>query len=189
MIVDESSSMGGKEQEVMDGYNAFLNEQLRIKEDANLSLIKFGSYVSTVYSNIQLQSVPMLDRNSYRPAAMTALFDAIGDGIRLIDTYKRSEDRAIVVIITDGGENASTRYTEQQVKQMIADRTARGDWSFIYIGECAQQFAAKMGISAKNAINFCHEKGKIKANFEAASVACSALRSNKMKASDALLNN
>ncbi|RWS21425.1 VWA domain-containing protein-like protein [Leptotrombidium deliense] len=189
MIVDESGSMGGNVNEVVEGYNTFIQDQLKLADEARLHLLKFNDNVNTVLRDVNLANVPLLGGHSYTPGGNTALFDAMGDGINSVASSKRIDERAIVVIITDGYENASRRYTEQQVRDLIARYKAHGDWSFVYIGECSQQFAARMGIPASNAINFCHEKGKIRANFEAASAACTNLRSNKLKASDVLFNN
>ncbi|RWS24401.1 VWA domain-containing protein-like protein [Leptotrombidium deliense] len=189
MIVDESSSMGGNEVQVIEGYNAFVRDQLQLQGEARLHLVKFHSIVNVVYRDLPLTNVPLFDNNAYRPQGSTALFDAIGDGINSVASSKSNDERAIIVIITDGGENNSKRFNEQQVKDLIARYKAQGDWTFVYIGECSQQFAAKMGIPPKNAVNFCHEKGKIRANFEVASVAVTNLRSNKLRASDVLLNN
>ncbi|RWS26571.1 VWA domain-containing protein-like protein [Leptotrombidium deliense] len=189
MIVDESGSMTGNENEVIGGYNTFIQDQLKLGDEARLHLLKFNSNVTTVLQDVPLANVPLFNTSSYRPNGGTALYDAMADGINSVALTKQNDERAVVVIITDGGECSSRRYTEQQVKDLIAKYKSHGDWSFVYVGECAKEFAASMGIPASNAINFCHEMGKIRANFEAASIACTNLRSNKLKASDFLLNN
>ena len=61
----------------------------------------------------------------YHAAGCTALFDALGDAIRhivSIHRYARPEDipgHTIFVVTTDGMENASHKYSSDQVKKMI----------------------------------------------------------------------
>ncbi|RWS18699.1 VWA domain-containing protein-like protein, partial [Leptotrombidium deliense] len=146
LIVDESGSMEGKENEVIEGYNTFIQDQLKLADEARIHLLKFNSSVTMVLQDMPLVNVPLLNRNSYRPDGGTALYDAMADGINSVALTKRSDERAVIVIITDGGECSSKRYTEQQVKDLIAKYKSLGHWSFVYIGECAKEFAANMGI-------------------------------------------
>ena len=51
VLLDESLSMKKKKHEVIQGFNAFIREQKRLKSDnSKLYFIKFSTYVSIVHS-------------------------------------------------------------------------------------------------------------------------------------------
>ncbi|MGH2224045.1 hypothetical protein, partial [Enterococcus faecalis] len=66
-----------------------------------------------------------MTRDDYQVGGCTALIDAIGDAIRHIGNihrYARAEDvpaHTIFVITTDGMENASRKYSAQEVRRKI----------------------------------------------------------------------
>jgi hypothetical protein len=70
---------------------------------------------------------------------MTALLDAIGKGIHQIESeYARKiqndEMSVVVVIITDGAENASQFFNYQSIARKIKERDQTGKWTFSFIG-------------------------------------------------------
>jgi hypothetical protein len=60
------------------------------------------------------------------------------------------------VITTDGQENASHRYTSDQVKKMIERQKEKYGWEFLFIGANidAVETAARYGISRDRAVNY-----------------------------------
>ena len=60
------------------------------------------------------------------------------------------------VITTDGQENASHRYTSEQVKKMIERQKGKYGWEFLFIGANidAVETAARYGISRDRAVNY-----------------------------------
>ena len=53
IILDESGSMGNKKSDVLGGYNSFIEDQKKIKNDqARLYLVKFNTSVSVVHKGI-----------------------------------------------------------------------------------------------------------------------------------------
>lgn len=73
--------------------------------------------------------------------------------------YARPEDvpeHTMFVITTDGQENASHRYTSEQVKKMIERQKGKYGWEFLFIGANidAVETAARYGISRDRAVNY-----------------------------------
>ena len=60
------------------------------------------------------------------------------------------------VVITDGQENASHKFTKSQVKEMINHQGEKYNWQFIYLGANQDAFAeaGAVGIAMANAANF-----------------------------------
>ena len=155
VILDESGSMATKKADIIGGYNQFLRDQKALTVDQmRLSLTKFNTLCSTVYSAMPVAGVPELTEATYVPGGMTALFDAIAESVRLAD--KQTVDRVICLIITDGLENSSRETTKDQVVAIIKERTDRGSWSFVYLGEDPERWAHETGTSVRNTAQYNH---------------------------------
>jgi hypothetical protein len=140
---------------VIGGWNGFLEKQQGVAEDeATLMLTKFNTVVSVAIDALPIAQVPKLDTKSYTPGGMTALFDAIAESVRLAD--KQTFDRVICLIITDGLENSSRETTKDQVVAIIKERTDRGSWSFVYLGEDPERWARETGTSVRNTAQYNH---------------------------------
>ncbi|XP_054165807.1 uncharacterized protein LOC128963329 [Oppia nitens] len=188
VILDESGSMGNKKSDVLGGFNSFVSDQKQIKNDhARLYMVKFNTTVSIVHKGIDLADVPELTANNYLPGGMTALYDAIAEGVRLADKDKKEDERVICVIMTDGEENSSRETTKQQVKDIITGYQNRGDWTFIYIGENPDRWSRDAGMSGGNATNYDHVDTR--RNYMMANSAVSQFRRSLSKQSSNLLSN
>ena len=75
----------------------------------------------------------------------------------------------IFVIITDGLENASTKFTKQKVKEMISDKQEQDGWDFIYLGANidAAEEAGAIGVKKANAVTYRNTKSGVRANYDA----------------------
>jgi Mg-chelatase subunit ChlD len=157
VILDESGSMATKKADVIGGFNQFLRDQKALTVDEmRLSLTKFNTLCSTVYSAMPVAAVPELTEATYVPGGNTALFDAVAETVRLADKDKLEDERVLVLVMTDGQENSSRETTKAQIQAIIAERTARGNWSFAYIGENPERWARETGASVRNAVQYQH---------------------------------
>ena len=59
--------------------------------------------------------------------------------------------------MTDGEENLSKETTKEEVKDIISGHEAKGDWTFIYIGENPERWSIETGMSYLNAMKFDFE--------------------------------
>lgn len=155
LILDRSGSMGGLEDDVIGGVNAFLAEQKKLPDASLIGFVRFDSEAIERFREMtDLASCSPLAREEFQPRGGTPLLDAVGTTIARLDEDLRTinPDRAIVVIITDGQENSSCEYTKARVKQMIEERRASGRWSFIYLGANVDAFAegGSLGVDTGN---------------------------------------
>ena len=120
-ILDKSGSMSGLEADTIGGFNAMIDKQRREAGEALVSTVLFDTDCTVVHDRVNLADVPKLTEREYCPGGCTALLDALGGAIHHIGSvhkYAREEDvpeRTLFVITTDGMENASRRYTSDQV--------------------------------------------------------------------------
>lgn len=162
VVIDKSGSMAGKDKDVIGGFNTFLADQQKEPGEARLSMVLFDTTVTRVHASMPIQGVSPLDEKTYRTGGGTALLDAVGSTIRLIEDEiaarpaEQQPDKIIAVIMTDGEENSSIEYNLEQLKQMIEERQNSRRWEFIFLGANVDAFdsARGLGINMANASNF-----------------------------------
>ena len=140
LVIDESGSMSGTEEDVVGGFKKVVDEQKAIKEGScTVSYFKFASNVEEVFVGKDVNDVEYLD-GKYVPGGMTALFDGVGTAIdrigKWLDSMKEEDkpEKTMVVIMTDGGENFSKEYSAKKVKEMIKHQEEKYNWTFVYMG-------------------------------------------------------
>src|SRR5437868_8068573 len=121
VVLDESGSMMGmdgvKRDGVIDGYNKFIEDQCKVDGNDLCAVIRFGSKVD-VSPVMQLKCTPRLDKENYKPNGNTALYDAVCTAIGVSADYKELAPQ--FVILTDGNENCSMKFTETEMIELIA---------------------------------------------------------------------
>lgn len=126
-IGDRSGSMSGLEKAHADGYNQFVKEQCGEKNSTFfLTTIIFDDRVEFITKNTPIGSVKKATKETFKARGSTALYDAIGLGIEhMREIYAQnnqsSQSNYIIVVMTDGFENASKKYTKKMIKEMIKD--------------------------------------------------------------------
>jgi hypothetical protein len=158
-ITDQSGSMGTIKRAVIDGFNGFVQEQREVPGQARMTHVKFHNETEPpLYQGVPLAEVPLLDEATYTPCGTTALFDAVcatldAQGLRI--QQEGWADQVIVVILTDGDENASVNHTEEQMTTMIAHARKHG-WHFVFLAANQDAFkkASIYGIPAATTSNF-----------------------------------
>lgn len=178
MIVDRSGSMSSCKQEVIEGMNKFVAEQKKLPGRCFLTSVIFDHEYEVCYESRDIQKLGYMGDDTYVPRGMTALYDAIGRTIESCRARfgKTNPDRIICVIVTDGLENASKEFTQEQVRKMVSDA---GDWRFVFIGanQDAVLTAQEMAMPTAGAMSVpIGARGTRQSMLYAANVSC-ALRS------------
>jgi hypothetical protein len=148
LVVDRSGSMGKLAATVRDGINEYV-ATLRADKDVRyrVTLVLFDHEWTLLCENVKPKAVPALITENYYARGMTALWYAVG---RTIDNFERNtgpldqDEKVILVVNTDGQENAShqlvdletqlTLYDRDKVAAMLKEREERG-WTTLYLGQ------------------------------------------------------
>ena len=186
-ILDRSGSMAGLEADTIGGFNAMLEKQKGEPGEAYVSTVLFDNECHVIHDRVDLNSVSPLTRKEYYVRGCTALLDAVGGAIHHIGNvhkYAREEDRpekTLIVITTDGMENASHRYSYPQVQELIRRQQKKYGWEFIFLGANidAAREAARFGISADRAANYHADSQGTAVIYDAVSEAVSNVRSQR----------
>jgi hypothetical protein len=174
VILDKSGSMGPKQADVIGGFNRFLDEQRKVPGRARMILTQFNTEVTPPTPAVPVEEVLPLTTETYTPGGNTALLDAIAQTVGRADTEKRPNERVLCLIITDGEENSSRETTLGQVKGIIGEREARGDWTFAYLGAAPDRWMRESGMSAGSVARFRIAEPGV--SFRDASAATTRLR-------------
>ena len=182
-ILDKSGSMAGYETDTVGGFNATLAEQKELDGKALISTVLFSNESRVIHDRVDVKTIEPMSEKDFRVGGCTALLDAIGGAIRHISkvhTYIRPEDvpeHTVFVIMTDGFENASHRYSSDEVKAMIKEKEALG-WEFIFLAANidAVETASRIGIRSDRAANFSQDGEGFAMSYAAANCAIRTLR-------------
>ena len=166
LIVDASSSMNPLTKSTISGVNEQIDSIKQLEKEFpnqkyNMSFIHFSDSVTIEYSDRKSSALEHISESNYRCSGMTALLDAIGVGVRNLnekigDKIASGEAAAVVVIITDGEENASREFDGSKVKSMIEELQATNRWTFTFVGANIDSIstASRYGIDVKNVMQF-----------------------------------
>lgn len=175
-VLDSSGSMSAIEDDTKGGFNAFLEDQRDEEGSATVTLYDFNTNVNLVYHEYPIEDAPKLDDDNYTPGGKTALHDALYTAVtetaeRVSD--KESADRpdnVIVVVLTDGKENASETHQER-VREQVEYRRKEFGWEFLFIGanQDAALTAASMGMDEDRSLNMSHSGEGTRAAYESTS--------------------
>lgn len=183
-IVDRSGSMVGLEDDTVGGINAVLARNREAEGEAIVSIVLFDNEAEVLVDRVPLAEVRDLTREDYWVRGCTALLDSLGGSIRHIGRvqgYLPDEYRAehmIFVVTTDGMENASTRYSYEEVKRMVEARTEEG-WEFMFLGANIDAVgeAARIGIKSDRAAKYVPDGEGTSVMYDAVADACCGMRS------------
>ena len=185
-ILDRSGSMAGLEQDTIGGFNAMIEKQKKEDGECYISTVLFDNVSEVLHDRVRLSDIkPMTDRE-YTVRGCTALIDALGGAIHHIGNihkYARPEDvpeHTMFIITTDGMENASQRYSSDEVKRMIERQKKRYGWEFLFIGANidAVETARRYGISEDRAVNYNADAKGTGILYESVACAVSSVRSS-----------
>ncbi len=144
IILDQSGSMGGLAEDLRGGINSYIND-LKADEQSKylVTIVNFDSVNNheVVCGGLLPVAVPTLNLNNYAPRGGTPLLDAVGLAINALGNV----DKAIVVVFTDGFENASREFSLEQVQALVKAKEEAG-WAFEYLGAGQDSWAGGAAI-------------------------------------------
>ena len=166
VVLDRSGSMSNCVHQTIDALNGYLIGMQNEKTEGVVTVSLFDSQsIEIGVDKVQIKDLSPLDYSFLTPRASTPLYDAIGAGI-----YEHSscdatkEDKKVLVIVTDGYENASREYTGEAIKKLVEEKEEAG-WLIVYLGSDHDIYkqTRMMGIGPERSIRY--SKGKSDSAF------------------------
>lgn len=147
IVLDRSSSMDSIRAETISGTNEQFDTLRKSDDAANTHVVafSFNQKVSPIFTKkrdadgkalpelIPVADLEDLSVSNYLPSGMTAMLDGVGDCIEFLSKEARPVDDVVVVVISDGAENASQRFTSEKIASQVKELQEAG-WNFTYIG-------------------------------------------------------
>ena len=183
-ILDRSGSMSGFEDDTIGGFNSTIEKQKGQDGKVYVSTVLFDNYSEVIHDRVDISEIKPMTRGDYQVCGCTALLDAIGSAIHHIGNvhkYARPEDvpeHTIFVITTDGMENASRRYSYEDIKRKIKRQIEKHGWEFIFLAANidAAETAENIGIRRERAANYRQTSEGVEKSYYAMSAAITTVR-------------
>lgn len=165
-IIDKSGSMAGMQHQAVEGFNVQVKTLQELKQtypdqDYTVSLTFFNENVRDIISNGKVEQLVPMNPKTFLPNGSTALLDAIGKSIYQIKSdfgpaLSNDEASVVMVIITDGEENASRFYTYHEIARIIKELDETEKWTFSFLGADldAIHTSQMLNIRRENVISF-----------------------------------
>jgi len=192
LVLDMSGSMGSIRSAAVEGANTYIKD-LQDDEDAAhtfMTLVIFDHLYEVWAEDKPVKEIEFFG-DRYQPRGSTALYDAIAKTIGLLDNAmvgERADEKALVVILTDGFENASVEYRGEEGRMRLAALVEayekRGNWTFVYLGANdynVKTTARAMGMSAGNAAYYAATADSVQHVMAAAATVTATNKSSLMR--------
>lgn len=179
--------MAGMERDTIGGFNAMIEKQKQLEGKAYVSTVLFDNHCEVLHDRVDIQKIEPMNEQQYYVRGSTALMDAIGGAIHHIGNvhkYARPEDvpdKTIFMITTDGMENASRKYSSDEIKQKIKRQEGKYGWEFVFVAANidAVETAANIGIRRERAANYNQTPEGTQGMYEAVDEIFCCFRSGK----------
>lgn len=173
-VLDASTSITSMKEGVIEGFNAFFDEQAEAEGRMTATLYEFSSSTYGVKRSVRQkfaarsleEEVPQLTDETYHLGGRTPLYDAMikaiddtGDRLAFLPEGERPAN-VIVLVLTDGEENDSKVGSgpkgAKEVRQRVEHQQEKYSWEFVFLGadQDAILEASKIGIKAASALNY-----------------------------------
>lgn len=148
-VLDESGSMGRRKEEAISSFN----EQLDAVRDTGdlggetrVGVWTLGGDIRNIRPLVDYKNIEPITPESYNPKGMTPLYDAIGTAAAVLEkamgSYVNEDVAALMIIITDGYENASTDFSNSVISARIKELQDTKHWTFAFMGTTTEQVLA-----------------------------------------------
>jgi len=162
MVIDRSGSMDSIRTPTIEGLNTFIRQQKEDPDGTRLTYAQFDDVYEVVHDNVPISEMPILGHKDFVPRGMTALMDAIGQTINRVSTHIATQltvdqpNKVIIVIVTDGHENSSTKFNKSSIHELITDKQTHHDWQFIFLAanQNAITTGRSYGVAAGGSMNY-----------------------------------
>lgn len=135
LLLDRSASMSAIWDKAIGAINSYVTELAAQSPDAEVTLAVFDSMAGLKFDilrkTVKAKNWKAVNTEEAHPRGNTPLFDAIGQFVGL--ALKSNRERTVLVIETDGYENASTAVNRDAATALLDTCRAKG-WQTIFLG-------------------------------------------------------
>ncbi len=175
-LLDRSGSMQHLTRDLIGGFNQFLAEQKAKPGKARMTVVLFDGQdpFEVVVDATRIGDVPELTTTTYGARGVTPLYDSLGTLIETADRRiaRRAEagrpaEDQLVLVFTDGLENASSRFDRARVFEMVKERQDDQGWTFVFMGANQDSYGtgAGLGFADGSVQDFAATPASVRSSF------------------------
>jgi len=156
-ILDKSGSMYDVKTSTISGFNEYINSLKNNKKvNYRFSLTFFDTFIDNKYVDVDIKTIEALNYNTYQPDGNTALYDAVCTTIDKVKKEGNKNNKILTVIMTDGQENSSTKFSRDDMNKLVDDMKKTKKWTFVYLGANQDSWAnaQTFGFQQGNVVNY-----------------------------------
>lgn len=133
ILLDRSGSMANRWEEAIGSINSYANGIDTKKVDAKITVSVFDNNGGKLEFDVVRDNKEWKDikKEEISPRGYTPLYDAMGKIVAMAE--KDNEKKSVIVVVTDGAENASKELNKEQAKAAVKRCTDRG-WEVLFLG-------------------------------------------------------
>lgn len=152
MLLDRSGSMESRWGEALGAINAYV----KALGEAEVTLATFdgmdGLKFEVIRDRVASEAWKDVTPAEAAPRGMTPLYDAFARIVALADAADR--EKTVVIVMTDGAENASREVSRKDARAAVERCKARG-WQVVFLGADFDAFgeAAEIGVAMTGTLN------------------------------------
>lgn len=166
ILLDRTGSMEPIWSEALSSVNAYADGLAALdggpRVDADITLAVFdaqdGLQFDILRREVDARDWRDVAASEVSPRGMTPLYDAIGRIVSLAETDR--PDKAIIVIMTDGEENASREMTKTSARAAL-DRVRAKGWEVVFLGAEFSNFDDAEGVGQTSSRNMAVSKDQL----------------------------
>lgn len=128
ILIDVSYSMTSHIFSFTTALNKFLQELKQKNINCRLSVGQFSTELQFITEFQNVYEINSFDTSQFRIQGTTALYDAIGNTIRIISNEVHGVDKTKLFVISDGDDNASFRYNKDDADRMMNEMIQNKKW-------------------------------------------------------------
>lgn len=180
-LIDRSGSMSFIKQDMEGGIKEFLEKQKELPGECTVTAAQFNVKYDILHKLKPIQEVQDI---LISPIGGTALIDSmvrlikeVGVELNELPEDQRPE-KVLFITITDGEENSSREFTNQQLKEIVTEQEIKYNWQFTYLGANQDSFGVsrEFGLANIKAMNYTADSAGIKSVFNKLSDASTRFR-------------
>lgn len=129
LLLDRSGSMSPNWNEAIGAINGYAE---KVSKEADIYMAVFDSNGYDIVRDSQAGNWSPVLPNEFSPRGMTPLYDSFGTMSDV--ALDRNDPTTVLVVMTDGRENASREWNQASVKARIRDFEDNKKWPVIFLG-------------------------------------------------------
>lgn len=151
ILLDRSGSMQTLWTEAIGSINGYVS---KLTNGTKVHLATFDSISHDVLRDCKAKDWVTVTPTEVTPRGGTPLYDSCGTVMSLAE--KENSKRSVLVVMTDGYENASKEYTKEAIQNKVKAFETRG-WEVIFLGanfDAVDSVSGSIGLGSNKSLNY-----------------------------------